>query len=206
MSSAAPIGRAAEPQTSGAVTWGDGTSGVKGVVSATNSLVGSQANDYVGESVVPLANGNYVVCSFNWNNGTIGSAGAVTWCSSTSCVGAVVSADNSLVGSATGDFVGFPGVLVLSTGNYLVISQSWDNGAATNAGAVTWGNGTSGITGAVSPANSLVGSTSEDTVGSDGVREVSDGKYVVLSYLWDNGAVQNAGAITLAGRRALPGR
>ena len=32
----------------GAVTWGSGTAGVSGPVSATNSLVGSTANDYVG--------------------------------------------------------------------------------------------------------------------------------------------------------------
>ena len=32
----------------GAVTWGDGTSGVTGAVTVTNSLVGSQAGDQVG--------------------------------------------------------------------------------------------------------------------------------------------------------------
>ena len=41
----------------------------------------------------------------------------------------------------------------------------WDNGAATNAGAVTWGSGTAGVSGVVSSANSLVGSTANDQVG-----------------------------------------
>ncbi|WEY41454.1 filamentous hemagglutinin N-terminal domain-containing protein [Paraburkholderia sp. SUR17] len=58
----------------GAVTWGSGTSGVVGVVSSTNSLVGSSAGDYVGRptgdgsyGVNPLANGNYVVLSQGQN-------------------------------------------------------------------------------------------------------------------------------------------
>ena len=69
----------------GAVTWGSGTAGVSGVVSSTNSLVGSTANDqvgYGGNGVTALANGNYVVDSPNWNNG----AGAVTWGSGTAGV------------------------------------------------------------------------------------------------------------------------
>ena len=34
--------------SAGAVTWGSGTAGVSGPVSASNSLVGSTANDSVG--------------------------------------------------------------------------------------------------------------------------------------------------------------
>ena len=46
----------------GAVTWGSGTTGVSGVVSAANSLVGSTADDNLGgEDVTVLPNGNYVV-------------------------------------------------------------------------------------------------------------------------------------------------
>ena len=50
----------------------------------------------------------------------------------------------------------------LSNGNYVVRSPSWDNGAATDAGAVTWGSGDEGVSGVVSAANSLVGSTAND--------------------------------------------
>ncbi len=54
----------------GAVTWGSGTAGVSGAVSATNSLVGSTANDSVGSrGVTALSDGNYVVTSPNWTNG-----------------------------------------------------------------------------------------------------------------------------------------
>ena len=39
----------------GAVTWGSGTAGVSGPVSATNSLVGSTANDPVGGGTTAAA-------------------------------------------------------------------------------------------------------------------------------------------------------
>src|SRR5262249_61524161 len=48
--------------SAGAVTFGDGTTGISGVVSAANSLVGSTANDNVGSNgVTVLANAHYVV-------------------------------------------------------------------------------------------------------------------------------------------------
>ena len=54
----------------------------------------------------------------------------------------------------------------LTNGNYVVVSSNWDNGAVTNAGAVTWCDGVTGRTGEVSASNSLIGSTKEDRVGS----------------------------------------
>ena len=48
----------------GAVTWGNGMTGIKGVVSATNSLVGSKSDSFVGSGgVTILTTGNYVVSS-----------------------------------------------------------------------------------------------------------------------------------------------
>jgi hypothetical protein len=48
----------------GAVTWGSGTSGVTGVVSDANSLVGTTNYDQVGDGgVTALSNGSYVVRS-----------------------------------------------------------------------------------------------------------------------------------------------
>jgi len=103
-------------------------------------------------------------------------------------VGAV-SAANSLVGSTAGDTVGNMGVTVLNNGNYVVSSQSWNNGVPFSfVGAVTWGNGLGGTVGAVSAANSLVGSTTGDWVGSyqtsNGVTALSNGNYVVNSTHW----------------------
>lgn len=180
----------------GAVTWCNGTTGRIGVVSATNSIVGSHANDGVG-LVIALKNGNYVVASPFWNNGAVSAAGAVTWGSGTIGTTGVVSAVNSLVGSKAGDQVGWvDAVTPLDNGNYVVISQFWDNGGVTDAGAVTWGNGTGGVTGVVSAANSLVGSTANDRVGSFGVWLLSNGNYIVPTELWDNGAMADAGAVT----------
>ena len=196
----------------GAVTWGSGTAGVKGVVSSSNSLVGSSANDKVGListsilGLTALSNGNYVVISPAWHNGTVSNAGAVTWSSGTAGITGVISSSNSLVGSTLNDNVGqiinntqfYNGVTALSNGNYVVASNYWNNGTVTQVGAVTWSSGTAGVKGVISSANSLIGSAYQDWVGyssSGGVTALSNGNYVVVSYRWDNGTVANAGAV-----------
>ena len=195
----------------GAVTWGNGTTGVTGMISASNSLVGSTTGDFVGSvnsdgyvisTVTALNNGNYVVGSSAWSNGAATNAGAVTWGSGATGVTGPVSAANSLVGSTAGDYLGnggiwdYSGVIALNNGNYVVISSFWDNGLVVDAGAVTWGSGMTGVIGAVTAANSLVGSTARDELGSYGVTPLSNGNYVVSSPYWDNGAATNAGAVT----------
>jgi hypothetical protein len=174
----------------GAVTWGSGTAGVSGTISAANSLVGSDPGDYVGEYVTVLSNGNYLVGSPLWN----GSRGAVTWGSGTAGVSGVVSAANSLVGSNSNDSVGAMdtyygsyGITVLSSGNYLVRSPFWNG----NRGAVTWGSGTAGVSGVVSAANSLVGGNPRDDVGYY-VTALGNGNYLVDSPAWNGGR----GAVT----------
>ena len=180
----------------GAVTWGSGTAGAIGAISASNSLVGSTANDQVGNGgITALSNGNYVVNSPSWDNGAVVDAGAVAWGNGTAGTIGAISASNSLVGSTANDQVGNGGITALSNGNYVVNSWRWNNGAVSDAGAVTWGNGASGISGAVSASNSLVGSSAFDAVGWSGVTALSNGNYVVLSSLWD-GAASNTGAAT----------
>jgi hypothetical protein len=181
----------------GAVTLGNGLGGTFGAVSIANSLVGSRANDQVGfDGITALAiNGNYVVGSSLWNNGTLTYAGAVTWGSGTTGVKGAVSLSNSLVGGKAYDQVGETGINALSNGNYVVQSIKWSNGTASGAGAVTWGNGTKTTTGIVSAANSLVGSTAYDMVGS-GFTALSNGNYVVSSNNWANGTATYAGAVT----------
>jgi hypothetical protein len=174
----------------GAVTWGNGTTGTCGVVSAANSFVGASVSDNVGtpgigSGVTVLANGNYLVSSINWGNGV----GAVTWGNGTTGTHGPVSSTNSLVGTTTGsggagDNVGWGGVTALTNGNYVVDSSLWNG----QKGAVTWGNGATGITGVVSTANSLVGSnaypTKTDLVGYGGVTALTNGNYVVASPHW----------------------
>lgn len=188
----------------GAVTWGDGSTGISGTVSATNSLVGSSANDRVGShGVVPLPNGHYVVVSSRWNaSPTKLFAGAVTWCNGTTGRSGSVSSANSLVGTLSGDDVGSGGVTVLecpgSVYNYVVSSPSWDtNTSLEDSGAVTWCAGSTGLTGPISATNSLVGYFDDSSVGSGGVLVLDGGNYVVVSPDWPfNSITPRVGAVT----------
>ncbi|QDT81716.1 hypothetical protein Mal35_52000 [Gimesia maris] len=184
----------------GAVTFVDGTTGATGIVSAENSLVGAIRDLGVGgnNNITALTNGNYVVSTPWWGEGpgSYYKVGAVTFGNGTTGVTGVVSAENSLIGSGGLDEVGSGGIFTLSNGNYLVLSQSWDNESAIDAGAVTFGDGTTGITGVVSAENSLVGTSTDDNVGSEGVVELSNGNYVVRSLYWSNDGTINAGAVT----------
>ena len=181
----------------GAATWGDGSIGTAGPVSEANSLFGSTGHDNVGATVTALSNGNYVIASTHWDNSAAVDAGAVTWGDGSSGTTGAVSSSNSLVGGTSGDGVGFI-VTPLSNGNYVVAAPNWYNGnaSATNAGAATWGNGNGGTVGAVSTSNSLVGSATNDQVGSQGVVALSNGNYVVSSPYWNNVSVSQAGAAT----------
>src|SRR6516162_2834637 len=159
----------------GAATWGSGTSGVQGVVSEANSLVGSNPDDQVGYDVSSTSNGNYLVFSPHWND----DRGAVTWISDPTGFRGTADADNSLVGSSPGDRVGGGNpsnyfTILLNNGNYVVISPNWNG----NRGAVTWGDGSTGVRGVVSEANSLVGSDPGDLVGSNNPAVLSNGNYL----------------------------
>ncbi len=177
----------------GAITWADGFSSTSAVISAGNSLIGGINQDFVGEVVVALSNGNYVVGSPHWNNGGLVDVGAVTWLDGSSAITGVVTSANSLIGSIANDHVGAE-VFALSDGNYVVGSADWDNGAAVDVGAVTWGNGALGSTGVVSTANSLYGRNAGDFTGMR-IQPFVDGSYLVitpeLSYM-----AANDGAIT----------
>jgi hypothetical protein len=195
----------------GAVTWGNGTTGTKGVVSASNSLVGSHASDQVGSSdanvytrLVTLKNGNYLVLDPVWDNGSAVDAGSVTWGNGTGGTVGAVSPANSLVGSSAGDSVGDDfmegSFLELTNGSYVVVSSSWDLDAThPDVGAVTWGSGTSGVAGLISAANSLVGLSKESPVGdwNEGVTALTNGNYVVASPDWSPDGSNSAwGAVT----------
>ena len=183
----------------GAVTWATGATGLTGAVSTANSLHGTQTGDQVGYGwVTELTNGNYVVASNNWDNGTGIDAGAVTWVSGVGSRTGPVTTANSLYGTQSGDQVGLNGVTALPNGNYVVNSHYWDNGSVEKAGAVTWVNGATGLVGAVSTANSLYGTTRLDEIGIGGVLALENGNYVVSSYLWYNDTPYNVGAVTWA--------
>lgn len=180
----------------GAATWGNGSTGVKGLISAANSLVGTSDNDMVGASGgAALSNGNYVIASDRWGSADVG---AVTWSNGATGIKGPVTAANSLVGTHGGDNIGRVGVTALPNGNYVILSANWDNAAVSNAGAVTWGNGTTGIKGPVTSANSLVGTSPNDLIGVSEIKVLPNSNYLVRSPMWDNSitAVTNAGAVT----------
>ncbi len=178
----------------GAATWGDGTKGVSGAITAANSLVGSKAAD-LGVAIA-LTNGNYVVSSPKWDDGTVVDVGAATWGNGTTGISGNITAKNSLVGSQANDSVSFNGVTALTNGNYVANSRYWHNGAVVDAGAATWGDGTKGISGVVSATNSLVGTQTNDGVGNSGATALTNGNYVIVSFNWNNGGFFNAGAAT----------
>ncbi len=173
----------------GAVTRGGSSLGVKGIVSAANSIIGSLAGDAVGAGgVTELTNGNYTIASPLWNN----QAGAVTWCAVGGGPVGAVSSSNSLIGSKWADFVGNGRVTALLNGNYVVVSPSWGPGEESGYGAVTWCSGTTGGKGAVTTANSLTGGDFFDEIGFGGVAALRDGHYAVSSPGWNYGR----GAVT----------
>ena len=196
----------------GAVTWGNGQStggGVRGAVSAGNSLVGQYLYDNVGgdyqrgantAGLVLLANSNYVVVVPGYHS-NISQAnltfGAVTWGSGTAGVKGTIGSSNSLVGSTSGDQVGLLGITALPSGNYLVVSPNYSGSGTSRYGAVTWASGTAGIKGFISNSNSLVGGRRDDQVGSEGVLVLPNGNYLVISPSWSgSGGNTSIGAVT----------
>jgi len=171
-------------------------------VTDTNSLTGTQDQDNVGSGVTLLPNGAFLVHNAQWHNWT----GALTYCgSAAACMGQDVSSANSLVGGNSGpswsdptggDMVSGGGVLVLSSGEYVVFSPKWDS-AGTNdeKGAATFCPAT-GCTGLVTLASSLSGSKANDMVGMGGGIQLSGGALIISSPNWANGAHPNAGAVT----------
>ena len=179
----------------GAVTWVNGTTGLDGVVSSSNSLIGSSTDDMLNAGITVLANGHCVLTCPNWNKGAVAKAGAVTLINGTTGLAGVLSSANSLIGSTANDRVGSGGITPLTKGHYVVKSPSWSNGSAASAGAATWASGAAGVKGPVSPANSLVGSTANDFVGTE-VVALTNGNYVVASKYWSTSGLLNIGAAT----------
>lgn len=179
----------------GAVVWIDSDSGTSGMIDATVALVGSSAGDAVGDGLLALADGDYVVVSSSWDDGGVDDVGAVTWVDGSTGIVGPVTVANSLVGSSADDSLGISGVQELSGGNVIVASELWDAGLVENAGAVTWIDGATGLSGAVSEMNSMIGSATDDRVGKRAV-VLADGNGLVGSRMWDRGGLADAGALT----------
>ena len=175
----------------GAVTWGDGATGITGTISSANSLVNTGGNNFSGASVIALSNGNYVLDTPNFENPGIGAFGAATWINGSAAVTGTFTRGNSLAGSNFGDDVGSGGVTALSNGNYVVDSPDWNAGM----GRGDLGQRHDGChrdrLGRQQPRRFH----GYDAVGSGGVTALSNGDYVVVSPNWNGGLTD--GAVTL---------
>lgn len=179
----------------GAVTFGSGSSGVSGVVSSSNSLVGN-TGDFVGSGgVTALTNGNYVVSSPSWDS--VNLFGAATWGDGTLGTSGVVSFGNSIIGGTANDQISSGGITALTNGHYVISSPLFDD-IASDVGAATWASGNFATMAIVDSSNSIIGSTANDQVSSGGITALSNNNYVIASPLWDDGATTDAGAATWA--------
>ncbi len=160
-------------------------------------IAGPAGSGTFGNTVTVLPNGNIVVVDtgYDLSGPTVLNVGAVHLYNGTTL--ALIS---TITGSTASDSVGNGLITVLTNGNYVVNSPSWDNPSPStlNAGAVTWCSATTGCSGVVSAANSLIGGTLSDGVGNLGVTALTNGNYVVRSRDWDNPSPLTAdvGAVT----------
>jgi hypothetical protein len=68
------------PDFRGAVTWGNGVTGVTGAISSARSIVARSAGGFSTlSSAVALSDGHYVIAAPGWDDGRLGPVGAVFW-------------------------------------------------------------------------------------------------------------------------------
>lgn len=106
--------------------------------------------------------------------------------------------DGSLISTLRGgrgeDRIGSGGIVVLPTGNFLVLSPDWEGPQqAIGAGAVTFVDGARGLEGHVTADNSLVGRAAGDGITLRAF-VLPNGNYVVSAPLLDDGALVDVGA------------
>ena len=178
-----------------------------------STLIGSTAGDQVGlDGVTEVGTSDFVVLSTSWHDGP-GAVGAVTLVDGTAGLNGQVTTGNSLVGAHAADLAD-AAVTALRDGNFVVASPSWDNGLTVDAGAVTFADSVTGLAGQrVAAANSLIGTATDDKVGSGvppafgsagfpGVTPLTDDKFAVSSPNWDGTGV-DLGAVTWVNGGAL---
>ncbi|KAJ4462254.1 putative zymogen granule membrane glycoprotein [Paratrimastix pyriformis] len=151
-----------------------GTSGCPSTVSAATALIGSGANQKLGNSVTGLPDGSYVVTS----------QPAVTHCPPTGCNGTSPTSDSLTgFGIAENTFI-----TALSTGEYVVSCPLCTVGGVTGGGFVArCGADGSGCKGhAISAQTGLVGTAGDGSMGNH-VAEVANASLVVSYEGFDGG-------------------
>ena len=160
---------------------------------AAQDIIGPPGSVQFGKIVTVLPNGNFVVTDPDYDPpGTISAVGAVYLYRNNRTL------ISRLTGTSSEDRISSDGIVLLPNSNFVIVSPLWDNGTVVDAGAVTFINGSTGLSGIVSASNSLVGSSTDDEVGSGGVDVLTNGYYVVASSRWNRGTLLDAGAVTWA--------
>ena len=154
------------------------------VAASQLDIIGPSGSGAFGGTVVALPNGNIVVVDTGYDApGPILDVGAVYLYNGKT--GELIS---TITGSTASDTIGngSSGITVLANGNFVIRSNSWDNGAVANVGAATFCSATTGCSGVVSAANSFVGTTASDVIGGGGIVALPNGNYVLRTPNWDS--------------------
>lgn len=151
----------------GAITWGSGDTGVRGIISRANSLFGDRKNSRFGLTFFALSNGNFITGSPWWSeSGGSPDQGVVTFCYGDRPTTGEISLSNSLFGPGSGSEIGL-WFQELPNGKVAMGSPKWRplNAAGSNFGAITILPIDRPVAGWLDSNNSLVGTTSGDRVG-----------------------------------------
>jgi hypothetical protein len=181
----------------GAVTWGNGSVGIVGRISAANSLVGGSSGDGDNLNVAALQDAGYAVAAPHWENGSMHEVGVVVATRGPRLVGTITAA-TALRGLSAFDGIGFYGLRELADGSLLVRSPRWSGGR----GALTrWQPQVPAVGAVVSAENSMVGSRPGEGFGftsSSALAVLPDEGYAFLTRNWYDEDQRLVGAVTLA--------
>lgn len=129
----------------GAANWCPAT-GCTGPIRRENALTGTAQDDAVGNAGFALPDGNYVALSWAWNS----HRGAVTWLPGNRGTNGQISPQNSLVGTAAFDALGFGfnHYGAFRDGSYVIQNGEWDI-PYKDAGAIVLARAGGGTVGAL---------------------------------------------------------
>jgi hypothetical protein len=120
----------------GAVTYGAAGIGVRGVVSAQNSILGSTPNGGFSQQGLRFQASDYAIADFGWRNASGEILGAVVFPDSMPPAGLIID-NRPLLGRSTNDRVVGAEAAVLRSGHRLSVSAFAESPAGNDAGRVT---------------------------------------------------------------------
>ena len=171
---------------SGSVILVDGATGVQ----IGSTISGDDSNDTLGDSsVTSLNNGNFVIASGNDDVGGVTDAGSVMLIdgSTGTQIGSTISGDDA------NDRLGSSGILALSNGNFVIISNDDDVSGLADAGSVILVDGATGV----QIGSTITGDDANDFFGGFSSKALNNGNFVIASSNDNVGGLSNAGSVML---------